>query len=74
MREAKIDQCKIKEKEQEESKMSLSELEEIRCEVEAMQLDELVKNLRIVMATIHGKELHHSQPDPVSYSYLVCYT
>ena len=54
--------------------MSLSELEEIRCEVEAMQLDELVKNLRIVMATIHGKELHHSQPDPVSYSYLVCYT
>ena len=76
MREARRDSDKIREREQEESQMSLSELENIGCDAELIvQFDELVKNLSIFMATVLGEaECYHSQADLVSYSYLVCYT
>ena len=52
MREARRDHEKIKEREKEESRMSLRELEDIGCDVELIvQLNELKNNLRIVMAT-----------------------
>ena len=75
VREARRDHEKIKEREKEESRMSLRELEDIGCDVELIvQLNELKNNLRIVMATVLGEECYHSQADQVSYSYLVCYT
>ena len=55
--------------------MSLSELENIGCDAELIvHFDELVKNLKIFLATVLGEECYHSQADLVSYSYLVCYT